>query len=248
MLAPKAQLNKPRLALVEPRKPLATAPRENLVWAISYADLLMVLISFFIIFFSFDKKEERDQVLNRIAIGMQGIKAGSGSDTVAEVGPHETQELRAASEDLKGRVDQWSRELDQAQIKVRKQDEYLVADFPDAAYESGEYRVPENLKNDLKTLAAVLKPYVGEVQLVVIGHADQRPLRKRNEFLVDNFDLSTLRATQALRFLSTQGISLKYLFAQGASDNDRNQRSLSIEIRENRRKERSGLSEVENVQ
>ncbi|MNY45037.1 hypothetical protein D3C86_1801120 [compost metagenome] len=77
----------------------------------------------------------------------------------------------------------------------------------------------------------IIKPYEKNVNLFFEGHADASPLKiHRNNIIVDNFVLSSLRASSALGFAREMGFSEKIMFIQAASSNLRNSRSLSIRI------------------
>lgn len=248
MLAPKLPpSDQARPFRVTRRASLAVEHKENLNWAVSYSDLLMVLMSFFILFFSMEDKSKTPKdgpsPLERIAMGMRGQTApspaasasappparmGAGADGSAVSGP---EAIARSGNGFQERLDGWNAKLKSARLHTKISGENLIVDFPEAVYAPGRYDVPASVQDDLRTVAGLLAEDLERVQLVVIGHADPQPLRARREFLQDNFDLSTIRALRGLRFMASLGIPEARLFAQGASSNDRGQRSISIEIR-----------------
>ena len=71
-------LKDPRLPRVERARAIHLEDETSHLWAVSYADFLMVLLSFFIIFFSLDKKT-KDSVIDEIMLyssGQEGVKGG----------------------------------------------------------------------------------------------------------------------------------------------------------------------------
>jgi flagellar motor protein MotB len=99
-----------------------------------------------------------------------------------------------------------------------------------------EYRLTAEVRGELAKIIEALKPYQEELEIVVIGHSDSMAFAARkNEYLGDNFDLSSLRALRGLQFILSQGWPQDQLSAQGAADGLRDSRSLSLRVMKKRR-------------
>lgn len=198
-------------------------------WAVSYADLLMVLLSFFVIFFSLSE-ENPDSVqdqLRMIAGGMTGI-------------PQKPSEIdkKASAE---GMAD-ITQALKIEGVNVSFKDGALLIDLQNGAFPSGHWQADKTLKGQVSTVLERLTPFKDKIMITVIGHADQKVMRKKNEYLTDNFDLSSLRALNVLKFVIAQGIPATQASARAASSNDRDARSVTFEIRIKKVKKPEGVS------
>jgi flagellar motor protein MotB len=214
---------KKRLPRVERDEMLHLGEDENQhLWAVSYSDFLMVLLCFFILFFSAEPPQKK-RLLLEIATQFSGptLGVGSGSGQGTGTGPAGTQRMPATLlESLKG--------LD---VVVDKEKETLVINFPNDLYGPGQHNIDKSRLALVQNFLSIIKPYEKSVNLFFEGHADASPLKvHRNNIIVDNFVLSSLRASSALGFARDMGFSEKSMFIQAASSNLRNSRSLSIRI------------------
>ncbi len=211
------------------------------LWAVSYADLLMVLLAFFVIFFSFDpKSESQTDGLRALAMGLKqlsGAERASESPAGASATPTEDFFAGATSQTGAGEspnapvadIKKQLADVAVASVEFRGQDLFLL--LPDDIFELGDYQLTPVIQEDLRRIADVLKDHKDNIRLVVMGHSDSVAFsRRRNEFLGDNFDLSSLRALRALQYLLTLGFRHESISAQGAADGMRSSRTLSIRI------------------
>lgn len=188
-------------------------------WAVSYADLLMVLLSFFVIFFSLSEENPdtaHDQL--RIIAGAMTGKASAGS---APQGQKKSGEAMAdLTEALK--IDG---------LKLSMKDGAILVDLENGVFLSGRWQADRTLQSQVDVVLQQIQPFKEKITITVIGHADQKMLRRRNEFLQDNFDLSSLRALNVLKYVISKGIPATHASARAASSNDRDARSVTFEIR-----------------
>lgn len=214
---------KKRLPRVERDELLHLGEDENQhLWAVSYSDFLMVLLCFFILFFSAEPPQKK-RLLLEIATQFSGptLGVGSGSGQGTGTGPAGNQRMPAALLDSLKNLD----------VVVDKEKETLVINFPNDLYGPGQHKIDKNRLELIHNFLTIIKPYEKSVNLFFEGHADASPLKiHRNNIIVDNFVLSSLRASSALGFARDMGFSEKIMFIQAASSNLRNSRSLSIRI------------------
>jgi flagellar motor protein MotB len=219
-------------------------------WAVAYADLLMVLMSFFIIYFSMGS-EGIDQTMYKIAVKMKGVTGFQGNGT--ENGSAAGQESCAASAgspgclgngfsagvgpSISGQVvkpglpEGLFELLKRHQFKYLEQRNQVSVLLDEHAFGPGRFAVTRDLGAQLQSIAESLVPFKDTIEVTVVGHADTTRMVPRNEYLRDNFDLSSLRAREALRVLIQNGIPEEILTIQGASSNEVAARSLTLRIR-----------------
>jgi flagellar motor protein MotB len=179
-------------------------------WSVSYTDLLMVLMSFFIIFFSYgDEKLSKEK-----AIG--ALKGNAGTITKVKEGLNSR---APASLNLKERV-----------ISVREEEIKVL--LGDNIYSPGEYKMNEIVTREILEVWKAIEPYKEQVELTVVGHTDTTAFRENRRFLVDsNLILSSIRATKAAEFFVEKGLPLENINTRGLDDKSRNSRSLSLVIK-----------------
>lgn len=186
------------------------------LWAVAYSDLLMVLLSFFILFYSTDTGQQRDNLLLDLARGLasepQVVKTGAATAGTAAVFTDLT--------DIKS-----------LNITVTKEKENLILNFSNELFRPGRYTIRKEQADEINKVLDVIAKYKDHVNIYFEGHADSKPIiQKKGSVIQDNFVLSSLRATHALQLAKKHGFPEKQLFAQASSSNTRNSRSLSLRI------------------
>lgn len=202
---------------------------EEQTWAVSYADFLMVLLSFFVIFFSIETKKEKDSLIFKIMSEIKGDAQGKGTGregaSVAAGKPFSETDAAALANRFKGFT-----------TVVGKDPASLTVMFPDNVYAKGSYKLTGKALEEFRVVMATIQPFADQVEVLVTGHSDSlgvRTLAGVQKF-EDNFELSSLRASAAIREAMALGISETNLRARAASSTERNTRSISITIQENK--------------
>lgn len=196
------------------------------LWAVSYSDFLMVLLSFFVLFFSVDSPT-RSSVVLQIADQFKGsTPAGSVSKSSTD------KSTPAGLGGSYGRIPaNLADSFSELHVQVEKDNEALVVNFPNDFFLPGEHIIEPSHRLMITQFLAKVKPFESKVNLYFEGHTDNSPLKKhKNDIIVDNYVLSSLRANSALSMARVLGFSEKNLFIQANSSNVRNSRSLSIRI------------------
>lgn len=202
-----------RFARIERDEVVEITEDENShLWAVAYSDLLMVLLSFFILFFSIDNTQ-RDNLIIDLARGIASEAKGLPTDPAAV-------SANALYMDLK--------KLD---IHLVQEKENLTINFRNELFKPGKYQIDKAHAVEITKALELLAQHKNKINIYFEGHADSTPiLHAKNNVVQDNFVLSSLRATQALQLARKMGFPEKQLFAQASSSNTRNSRSLSIRI------------------
>ena len=193
------------------------------LWAVSYADFLMVLLSFFILFFSTDT-QTKDDIIEVISKKTQKITEGSESSSSL---------AGTAGTGIDGvDVDSLINVLKARNVSVEKLKRKIVFRFADNIYGLGEFRLTQDSRQELFAVLDLLKPYYEAVDITIVGHTDSLKLKQRDQkqLIKNNFDLSVFRATRALEAAIGHGAPIEALAAKGSADFRRNSRTLSLVV------------------
>ena len=214
---PPPRLNRP--------KPDGLHEGDGHLWAVSYADLLMVLMSFFVIFFSFtDSTGNGDakspDVVLQISAGLKAALKGEGGGGVA---------MPAVSRAPTALVDRPA--LEALGAEVSESEKSIFVKLPDDIFDKRQFALSDSTKAKLESILEALRSNSERIELVIIGHADSSRVAGSNPYLSNNFDLSSLRALKAVQFLTDRGFPESNISAQGSSYGLRNSRTLSLRVR-----------------
>ena len=108
--------------------------------------------------------------------------------------------------------------IDSGQLKVIIRDGRMIIALPnDILFDSGKTEVKKDGKLALEKVAAVLAT-VPDRDFLVAGHTDDVPIK--TERFPSNWELSTARAVEVVRFLISKGMNGKVLAAAGFAEFD----------------------------
>ncbi len=212
--------------IIRPQRKLGEDDSLQFLWAVSYSDLLMVLLSFFIVFFDPNKEESK----SRLAVVSRSLEKLKGV-AVAKTSVPVSSPSAVAFNGLK----EVKLSLDSSRIKYHSfgsNSDSITIDFPDGFYGPGKYEVTREIREKLSEVLSAIQASKSSVRLVFVGHTDSMPLNVllHKNVLNSNQDLSGIRASRALNFAREMGFAANQLTTEGAGSEIRNTRSLSIRI------------------
>lgn len=189
------------------------------LWAVSYSDLLMVLLSFFVVFFSIDGEKESIRQILQVA----DIPAVNSIDNKV-LSSTKTESLREVLILIKP--------IQDLEVLDTGSGEEVLINFPENIYARGETRLSKKYERQLLAIFQSLEPHIEKLRIEFIGHSDSAPIRSvSSSRFQDNFDLSFYRAAEALRIVVASGFARSdQLSAKGLADNQASNRGLSILI------------------
>jgi flagellar motor protein MotB len=158
-------------------------------WAISYGDMITLLLTFFILFFSTDKQKDRMEAMQSAMVTIFDGKAQTGVQAVPQSGADKSVE-------------------EKIEAKVHKVGNKLIVEFPDVSfYEFGKVDLNAKGKIELKKFIARYMPYAGNYILGIRAYTDNKKVLKgKNRRYSDNLELSALRSISAMRYMQQLGI------------------------------------------
>jgi chemotaxis protein MotB len=193
-------------------------------WLITYSDAITLLLAFFVMILSVSD-------LNQGKV--ESLKEGLSEMMTGEAPPTPFTDIKKGLEELiesNGLQDQVSVTLDAKGVKI---------EFANVAlYQSGSAEIKPDAIPTLKEVTRVIRQTSHKTHMVEVeGHTDDVPIH--NEKFPSNWELSSVRATNVVRYLLAQGIEKERLKAAGYADSrpkkDIKKKSLDQQREGNRR-------------
>ena len=187
------------------------------LWAISYADLLMVLMSFFIIYF---QVREAPAPPKPIVAVVKPIEVPKPVETVRP-------------------IDVVSHKLEIDGIVIQKDavTKSILIPLPDNLFEKGQFSVSGRVKTELERVLKVIRPIADDLVVTIIGHTDEIPVAHLAKVIDSNLILSNLRAAKAVEFAVREAdFDPKWVSSEGVGEHGRATRSLTLRIMERAKK------------
>ena len=174
----------------------ATESRHNDRWLISYADLVTLLLAFFIVLYAASDHERAQKIAQSFSAqntGGEGILPGNDENKNTAVKILENPVLMQKT-------------------KMRQTSRGLIISLSEAGFfASADAAVSQEAETVIKTLAASLKDLNTPIR--VEGHTDSTPISSSR--YPSNWELSTARASSVLARLIENGIAPERLSAAG---------------------------------
>lgn len=194
-------------------------------WAVSYVDMLTLLLCFFIIFYNNNNANgsKKETLLNQIAEGMSDRKPGSATTKVAQTStaPETKPESKIAPEAPSEMVllDSIKSNLTMDfGANIVSKDQGLEINFEGVSFfHSGKTDLRQEGRETIEKIIGKLSAHKNQIHLTVQGHTDPTKTKKRQNYS-DNWELSVLRATSVLKIFIKNGYSQELLSAEGFAD------------------------------
>ena len=154
-------------------------------WAISYGDMITLLLSFFVIFFSFDFSKEKELKLQESAIRDIASTENDLSENALAQGDQVISDLTSVHMDQKGRI-------------------FVIFEGM-SFFKSGKTDVRVEAKSILDQFAKKYMPYSGKYRIKIQAFTDSTPVSSRHRYK-DNIELSALRSISVMHYLKAKGI------------------------------------------
>lgn len=168
-------------------------------WLVSYADLMTLLVGFFVILLSFSKVDQDKFEETRKQVSKQF--GGKYEKPYEEIASKIVSALTKA-----GYADQVSVKTNDSGVEIS----FLGPIF----FAVGSADIRDDAKSLLNALIATIKPEAADFKYVVEGHTDDVPLAGGISFK-NNWELSSIRACRVLDYFLNQGFEKTVLTAIG---------------------------------
>lgn len=244
-MQPKMDRRRPALGLLqhEPRHVKAGGEGSQ-GWAISYADLLMVLLCLFIgLSVVDDSTKKDDKTLEEIAVAFRnGEKPAENGKTNPPVGNLKVEEVPGkvgagtqAAKDLENSIyDSLTTTLEKigVQSELIQERNQILLKFETNLYEKGQIDLDDKAKAKLEEVLLSLDSYKNKIELSVVGHTDKTPVRQmKTRAIQENIDLAVLRASNATKWIRDRGFPQDDLSIEVSDPQADDRRSISLHVR-----------------
>lgn len=210
-------------------------------WLVSYADMITLLLGFFVILFSFSTVDtaKLSKVSDHItdALGKDpNVDSTASEQNRQEIAEKEARQQKALQELSKllnmGSVTEFVSSMEKgksrAEAVAAAKDligegsgvdksimEIVIPD--DTLFQKGQARINDESIKGLRKVADKIKQIQGDIEVLVSGHSDSSP--KRNTGLYpSNWALSAVRASAVAKVLVDYGVKPQLLKPTGLSD------------------------------
>ncbi len=188
-------------------------------WAISYGDMVTLLLSFFVLYFTVDHSKVRENKMQdalMMRLQESGIEANKKEalNQQLNIGPTPGQGVDPLV-------------LKKFGAQVMKDEHRLVIDFKDISFfDVGNTDVTTVGNEALLNFSKAFLPFSGQYSLQVQAYTDTRKVKASSLRYRDNLELSALRAVAAVRSLQKSGIPLRRMKIAGYGELTETQEKL----------------------
>lgn len=170
-------------------------------WFISYADIVSLLLVFFVFLFSLSTIE-RGKLHKTVEAFRQGSGLLPGTENMTSERLHEIEKMFAS-------------EIQEGGVNVTLDEKEIVLTFKErVSFDSGSDWIKPHFGDMLQKLTPLLKKTEG--MIIISGHTDNVPIH--NERFISNWALSAGRAVAVVHYLMDQGIDPSRLNAEAHAD------------------------------
>jgi chemotaxis protein MotB len=192
-------------------------------WLLTYADLITLLLAFFIMMYVFSKKDAQkyDEVASHLKTIFSGGTGLAGKGSVTAASPIDMPSKGASSGEIKRQLESELMDSNRNKpggenISVLSDERGIVIRVLDKAFfDEGKAELKDGAKGALDKIVPIIKSVDNHVRIE--GHTDNVPI-KTNEFK-SNWELSVRRATEVVRyFVEKRGLSPERISATGYAE------------------------------
>ncbi len=176
-------------------------------WAISYGDMITLLMSFFVLYYTVDHTKIKAANLEKsLIVRLQEGGVKPDQDALK-------QQLNIGTSQGTG-VD--PRIMEEFGAEVYKIGQELVIDFQNVSFfDFGQVDINRDGGKALEKFAQIYQPFAGQYQLRIQAFTDTRKVRWDNPRFKDNLELSALRSVSSMRALQKAGLPLSRMKIAG---------------------------------
>ncbi|MBN8536595.1 MAG: flagellar motor protein MotB [Deltaproteobacteria bacterium] len=168
-------------------------------WLISYADLMTLLVGFFVILLSFSKVDQDEFEKAKQSLSKQF--GGNYQKPFADI-----------ADKIKNAIDKINAG-NQVEIKTNETG-VNISFIGTVFFSSGSVDFKNEAKNILNQILPIIKQEASDFGIVIEGHTDDVPLSAGGTYK-NNWELSSIRACRVLEYMITFGFSSENVVAVG---------------------------------
>lgn len=182
----------------------------NSNWAISYGDMITLLLAFFVLFFHVGSDSYHVKMIEKVI--------NEAFSPPQEKAP----DMTWGKQDSREPATVFSQTDKSQDIKTTAMGDKLIVEFPNVSFfNTARYELTDEGKSILEKFARTFHDKVKDMRLIVRGYTDNRPVKNPAGTFKDNLELSVFRALSAVRVLNHQGIPLHLMRTGGYGETDK---------------------------
>jgi flagellar motor protein MotB len=190
-------------------------------WAISYGDMITLLLSFFILFFNTNKHKAsatsiQQALLAKLQSTLTQHKDGMPATEIAAPQAVGANDIKAQAQAAPSIDEELQKKLG---AKVMAVGSKIIVEFPNVSFfKSGNTDLTKEGSKELKAFAEAFVPYAGLQRVVIRAYTDEKRVRVGegiHRAFKNNMELSVLRAVSTARALQVGGVPLSRLMPGG---------------------------------
>ncbi|MGI6225611.1 MAG: OmpA family protein [Peptococcales bacterium] len=215
------------------RRKCDESPRGAPLWMITYGDMITLILTFFILLYSYSSLDvlKWKQVVSSVKGSLGVMNGGNSLNDIELVGQgkpddnindrkiteeelidlERLQQEKAELENLKTSLSELLKEIDQRIIVTIDQRGVIIRFEDSVLFDKGKAHLKSEAKEVLDNVSQILYSIRNNIRIE--GHTDDLPINTVQ--FPSNWELSTTRATNVLRYLLEHGLSPQSLSAVG---------------------------------
>lgn len=191
-------------------------------WAISYGDMITLLMSFFVLYFSIDHESVRRLKLQTSLV-----------EELKKSGVKDSQPISRDVASVSSAASIHESVLEKVGARLIQDDENLIVEFNEVSFfDMGKIDLTKKGQEVLNEFVKSYLPFAGQHQIRIQAFTDTRKVRSDNPRFRDNLELSALRAVSSMRTLQKAGIPLNQMKIAGYGEMVETQERLAQLIKE----------------
>jgi chemotaxis protein MotB len=189
---------------------------EREAWLLSYADIITMLLCFFVLFFSTDKKRSSGEFSEMMAFIQTelGIKENSKTENLKKL--KTMMKDRYGDERLLAELKDLNK---QDSIEILNYKHFVAIEFPKGnLFEQGMDQLSSKSLAELKPVVQGLKRYKEKMNINIVAYTDPvavNPVMRTKRWWTNNRELSAQRALNVQKFFLANGFTESQVFITG---------------------------------
>lgn len=187
-------------------------------WAISYGDMVTLLLTFFILFFSIEPSDSSKSKKVALKVSLVESLKDHSKQTENNNSAAKSNDTMNVSNEALQKENGISKEI----LKVwngiaHDMGNHIIIEFPGVSFfKSGSVDLTEEGRKSLKEFLKIYMPYAGHYQVSIRAFTDNKKVRSTKfRRFNDNLELSALRSVASLRELQKIGMPLNKMKIAG---------------------------------
>jgi chemotaxis protein MotB len=184
---------------------------DETVWLLSYADLMTLLFTFFVMLYSSVMIDDSKTLRQSLAAYLQGDGDSNSVSTGESSGSGNTN-LNDISNALSARIEE-EQLLKDVNISIQKNG-LNIAFSSSLLFDTASAELKADSRKTMKEMIAIIKEKGPKLKIRVEGHTDDTPVTQKSRFR-SNWELSGARASHIITMFESMGFPTENLLAIG---------------------------------